>query len=315
MTQSIDLTDDEYRLILNIREKKKRNPDYVLWDFDDNLEKVLKYGKDVKDRTGVGCRVLSGVTSAIDISKRVPVPTRRATTWKSMLLEYLWFVSGSHNINDLNKMGSRVWDFWRDDQFTQANNFPEGSIGYGYGFNLIHFGGDIRDVENNPGFNQLDYVLDLLQNEPTSRRILFIFYRPDRADKNSVKLPACHVAYQFIPTPDNNGDLKHLNCCVYQRSSDAFVGNLSTNLQGAAFLTHMLARHCGMKPKTLTHFSANFHIYKDHIPLVEEYLKRDAPNSPVLRLNHKPSIYAYTADDFVLEDYHPLERQKVPIAI
>jgi thymidylate synthase len=88
-----------------------------------------------------------------------------------MLKEYLWFISGSHNINDLDRMGSRVWDYWRDDQFTMENDFPSGSIGYGYGFNLIHYGGDIRNVGSDPGFNQLEYVIDLLKNDPASRRI------------------------------------------------------------------------------------------------------------------------------------------------
>jgi thymidylate synthase len=142
-----------------------------------------------------------------------------------------------------------------------------------------------------------------------------MFYRPDKSDSNSVKIPACHVAYQFIPEPDETGALKKLNCCVYQRSSDAFVGNLSTNLQGAAFLTHMLAQQVDMKPAKLFHFSANFHIYENHLDLVKEYLSRETPNSPILKLNKKNSIYDYTADDFSLEDYAPLAKQIVPIAV
>jgi thymidylate synthase len=61
--------------------------------------------------------------------------------------------------------------------------------------------------------------------------------------------------------------------------------------------------------------SANFHVYNDHIDLVKEYLNREAPNSPILKLNPKPSIYDYTADDFVLEDYHPMPKQNVPISV
>jgi thymidylate synthase len=171
MSTDFELSRDELELIQAHRKSKGRNPDYVLWDFDDNLRKVLTDGYDIHDRTGVGCKVLTGITSRIDISSRIPVPTRRATRWQSMLKEYLWFISGSHNINDLDRMGSRVWDYWRDDQFTMENDFPSGSIGYGYGFNLIHYGGDIRNVGSDPGFNQLEYVIDLLKNDPASRRI------------------------------------------------------------------------------------------------------------------------------------------------
>lgn len=315
MTDFGVVSPEEYNIIEKLRKEKQRNPNYVLWNFDDNLEKVINEGFQFSDRTGTGCKVLPGVLSTVDISKRIPVPTRRATVWKSMLKEYLWFLTGSHNINDLNKMGSKVWDFWKDDKWTEQNGFQQGSIGYGYGFNLLHFGGDIHNVEQNPGFNQLDYVVNELKNNRTSRRILFIFYRPDKADSKSVKLPACHVAYQFIPESDETGALTKLNCCVYQRSSDAYVGNLSTNLQGAAFLTYMLAQQCDMIPNKLYHFSANFHAYNNHIDLIKEYLGRDAPNSPILKLNKKPSIYDYTVDDFILEDYNPQPKQVVPISV
>lgn len=309
----MEITPEEYDLIL--KHRQVRNPNYVLWNFDDNLARVLKDGHNLNDRTGVGCKFLPGILSTVNISERVPVPTKRQTAWKSMLKEYLWFISGSHNINDLNKMGSKVWDAWRDKEFTDKNGFEDGSIGYGYGFNLIHFGGDIHNISSNPGFNQMDYVINELKYNRTSRRILLIFYRPDKASANDVKLPACHVLYQFIPEPDETGELNNLSCCVYQRSSDMAVGNKSTNLQGAAFITYMLAQQCNMNPKSLYHFSGHGHIYNNHLNLVEEYLNREAPNSPILKLNPKNSIYEYTADDFVLEDYNPLPKMNFPIAV
>lgn len=310
------ITDDEEKqLIERFRQEKNRNSNYVLWNLDDNMNKVITTGFQMTDRTGTGCKYLPGILSTVDISKRIPVPTRRATAWKSMLKEYLWFLSGSHNINDLNKMGSKVWDFWKDDKFTSENGFEQGSIGYGYGFNLLHYGGDIHNIEANPGFNQIDYVINELKNNRNSRRILFCFYRPDKSSSKDVKLPPCHCVYQFIPEPDSNGNMVNLSCCVYQRSSDSFVGNLSTNLQGASFLTYMIAQQVGMKPSNLYHFSAHFHVYNNHIPLVEEYLKRVPTNSPILKLNKRDSIYDYTVEDFILEDYSPLEKMSVPISV
>lgn len=289
------------------------NPNYVLYDFDNNMKKLIDSGMFLMDRTGVGCKFLPGVLSTVDISKRVPVPTRRKTAWKSMLKEYLWFLSGSHNINDLNKMGSKVWDFWRDDEFTQKNGFEDGSIGYGYGFNLIHYGADINDPSS--GFNQLDFVINELKTNPASRRILFSFYRPDKSDSKSVKLPPCHMVYQFIVEPDENGVLNKLSCCVFQRSSDSFIGNLSTNLQGATFLTYMLAQQVGMTPSKLYHFSAHFHLYVNHEAGLNEYLSRPAPNSPILKLRKRDSIYDYCAEDFELVDYLPLEKINLEVAV
>lgn len=295
--------------------KLEKNENYILQNFDDNMKKVLENGFELMDRTGVGCKYLPGILTEVDVSKRVPVPTRRKTAWKSMLREYLWFISGSNNINDLNKMGSKVWDFWRNDSWALKNGFEEGSIGYGYGTNLIHYGCDLNDMENNPGFNQLDYVINELKNNRNSRRILFNFYRPDKSGKDDTVLPACHNQYQFIPEPDENRELKKLSLCVTQRSCDSFIGGLSTNLQGATFLLYMICQQVEMKPSKLYHFSGHFHLYKNHEEGLKEYLSRDCPNSPILKLNKKDSIYDYTADDFELEDYEPLEKINLEVAV
>lgn len=293
----------------------EENPNYILHNFDKNMKDVLENGFELLDRTNVGCKYLPGILTKVDVSERVPVPTRRETNWKAMLKEYLWFLTGSNNIKDLNKMGSKVWDFWRDDEWALRNGFEEGSIGYGYGTNLIHFGCDLNDMENNPGFNQMDHVINELRNNRNSRRILFNFYRPDKSGKNDTVLPACHNSYQFIPTPDSSGELNDLSVCVTQRSCDSFIGGLSTNLQGAAFYLYMICQQVNMKPKMVYHFAPHFHLYKNHENPLREYLSRSCPNSPILKLNKKDSIYDYTVDDFELEDYQPLPKMKLGVAV
>ena len=84
------LTSDEKKFIENIRQIKE-NKDYVLMEFDQNLLKVIEEGYPMMDRTGTGTRYLPFVSTKINISERVPVPTRRKTSWKSMLKEYLWY--------------------------------------------------------------------------------------------------------------------------------------------------------------------------------------------------------------------------------
>ena len=308
------LTSDEKKFIENIRQIKE-NKDYVLMEFDQNLLKVIEEGYPMMDRTGTGTRYLPFVSTKINISERVPVPTRRKTSWKSMLKEYLWFLTGSDKIDDLNKMGSKVWDFWRDEKWAVSNGFDPSSIGYGYGPNLIHCGGDITDLENNSGFNQIDYVINELRSNPNSRRILFSFWRGDKVNKKDVVLNCCHIIYHFIVTPNELGDMKDLSCCVYARSTDAFVGALSTNLQGASYYKDMIAQQVDMNPKEINFISGNFHIYNNHIPLVREYLSRKIVNSPKLKLNKRNSIYEYTADDFILEEYEPLDKMNVPISV
>jgi thymidylate synthase len=303
----------ERNIITQHRIKSQRNKDYILWDFDDNMKRVADTGFSMMDRTGTGCKYLPGVTTTIDISKRVPIPTRRKTSWKSMLKEYLWFLTGSDNIDDLNKMGSKVWDFWKDEEWATKNGFDPSSIGYGYGPNLIHAGGDLLDYDKNPGVNQIDYVLNELRTNPSSRRILIDFWRADKI--HSQKIPACHTVYQWIVAPNDDGELKDLHCVMYCRSQDLFVGSLSTNLQGGTFYTYMLAQQVGMVPKTLTHCAGHAHVYNNHIDLLNEYYDRVPTNSPILHLTKRDSIYDYTTDDFIIEDYNPLPSMKVPVAV
>lgn len=305
---------------LEIIKNVEPNPNYILREFDENLAKIMDYGYDMEDRTGTGCRYLPGITTTIDISKRVPVPTKRATKWKSMLAEYLWFLTGSDRISDLrNKFNSKVWDSWQKSEWAKSKGLSEDSIGYGYGPNLIHYGAeinndnDIRPLIYNPtleGFNQVDHVINLLKTNPNSRRILWSFFRPDKQGAENVVLDPCHLIYQWIPEPD-----KKLSCCVYIRSNDMFVGALSTNLQGAAFYTYMLSQICGFTPSKLIVMSAHAHIYRDHFPFVQEYLSRKEVDSPILQLNKKDSIYDYNLEDFELSEYNPLEKMKIPISV
>lgn len=290
---------------------KEKNPNYILREFDENLARVMDEGYDMEDRTGTGCRYLPGITTTIDISERVTVPTLRATRWKSMLAEYLWFLTGSDRISDLQKMGSKVWDSWAKPEWAEENNLPEDSIGYGYGPNLIKYGASLHKLDGPPyGFNQIDHVINLLRTNPNSRRILMSFFRPDKQGPENVVLDPCHLIYQFIPEPGNR-----LSCVVYQRSSDSFVGNLTTNLQGAAFYTHMIGQQTGFTPSKLIHTSGHFHIYNDHFSFVEEYLAREEVPSPILSLNKKDSIYEYGLDDFSLAEYNPHPSMKIPISV
>ena len=77
---------------------------YILNDYDANLNKILETGFDINnDRTGVGTRCLFGLNTIVDVSSgRVPILTKRKVAFKSILLEILWYISGSSNISDLS---------------------------------------------------------------------------------------------------------------------------------------------------------------------------------------------------------------------
>lgn len=286
------------------------NDNYVLEPYDELLQNVLAHGFDIHDRTGVGCRFLPGRSMKIDISKRVPILTRRKTNWKSMLGEYLWFLSGSDKISDLrDKFNSKVWNFWENKEWAEEKGYDPSSIGYGYGPNLINYGGNIEDdfSSHKSGVNQMQYVLDELRENPNSRRAMVSFWRPDKL--NDTVLPPCHVLYQWMVYDGK------ISCSMYCRSQDLFVGTGSTNLQGATFYTYMIAQQLELKPDKLFWHAGHAHIYHNHFGGVLEYLSRPVPNSPKLSLLKKDSLWDYGVDDFVLEDYNPLDRIKVEVAV
>lgn len=282
--------------------------------YDDALKNIVDNGFSIDgDRTSIGTLCKFGLSTEYDISERFPIMTKRAVAWKSIVKEVLWYISGSSNINDLEAMGSKIWTAWKSDEFTMKHGLPNGSGGYIYGYNLIHFGANIHDP-NDKGFNQLDYVINTLKDNPKSRQACFTFWRPDT--NHMARLPACHAFYSFIVSPDENGEMKDLSCHVFQRSCDYPIGVGMGNLMTGAMFTYMIAQQLGMKPKTLYHSGSHCHVYKNALDQTKEYLSREnPPPSPILKLNKKPSIYDYTVEDFELVDYQPLERIKFPIAV
>jgi len=285
---------------------------YILTEYDRNLADILHTGFNINDdRTGVGTLNLFNLSTTVDISKRAPILTKRKVAWKSVVKEVLWYISGSHSIKDLEDTGCGLWTPWKNDEFTTKHDLPEGSGGYIYGHNLIHFGADVGD---SGGFNQLDYVIDTLRANPASRQACFTFWRPDT--NHMAILPACHAFYTFIVSPDEEGNLTVLNCHMFQRSNDYPIGVGMANLLTGTIFTRLIAQQLGMSVGKLYHTGAHCHIYKNAIGAVTEYVEReDTPESPILTINPRDSIYDYTIEDFEVSDYNPLPAIKFAIAV
>ena len=111
-------------------------------------------------------------------------------------------------------------------------------------------------------------------------------------------LPPCHVLSQFHVVGKNK-----LVCSMYQRSADIGLG-LPFNIASYAFLTHILAHHCGLKASELIHFIGNAHIYEDHVNALEEQLNNEPELYPLLKIKEKKEkIDEYEMEDFEVIDY------------
>lgn len=295
---------------------------YIVQPYDDALEYILKNGIKKSNRTGVNTLSVFGLQTRYRIDENFPLITKRKLFPKSIFAELLWILSGSTNVKDLEAMGSKIWSSWRNEEFEKRNEYVEGDLGPIYGYQLRHFGvpyvgkfllSESEDTqkllkEHSGGFDQLEYVVNELKTNKLSRRILFSYWNPPQVTTDQARLPPCHMT--FILNVDNEDRLSGM---LVQRSGDYPIG-IPFNIAFYSALLYMLSLECNLKPYELVHSVADAHIYENQIEAVEEYLSRPEIPSPTLRLVKK-SITEYTLDDFIIENYHPLEKITIPVEI
>ncbi len=276
------------------------------------LEKVLTNGTKREERTGTGTISLFGEQMRFDISNTIPVLTTKFVPWKSCIRELLWFLSGSTDATILQKQGVKIWDGNSSREFLNArglDHLPDGDIGAGYGHQWRYFGAPYstcKDNYNGKGFDQIQFIINELKNNPTSRRIFMSAWNADAID--DMALPPCHVSAQFYVEFDKEGN-KHLSCQMYQRSVDTFLG-CPWNIMSYAVLTHVLAKLTDMKPKELIMCLGDVHIYCNHIEQVKEQLTREPYPFPTLLISDTvkdKKLEELSIDDFQLlgYKYHP----------
>lgn len=280
---------------------------YILQDYDKTLENILNNGIRKSTRTGVDTLSLFGVQCRYRIDQYFPIPTRRKIFYKSIFAELLWMLSGSTNINDLNKLGSKIWDFWRDSDFEKKNGYEDGDLGPIYGHSFINFGGDYKGSN---GFNQVDYLIDELKSNKYSRRALISLWDPRVMTTDKVKLPTCHYTFQVLV--DNQDRLTGI---LTQRSGDWLPG-VSANVYFYSAFLYMIGQQTGFTPYELVHNVADAHVYINQLDSAKEYLLLPEINAPELKLQKKANnIFSYTLEDFVIENYNPGPMVKIPVAV
>jgi thymidylate synthase len=203
-----------------------------------------------------------------------------------MVIENLWFLSGDLHIGLLKKHGCKFWDHWADE---------EGYVPSAYG----NFWRKFPVHDENEFNDQVRYVLDTLQKNPNSRRMVISAWAPGNAQTS--KLPPCHLLFIFNVQYDENNEPR---LCVHltQRSCDVALG-VPYNIAGYSFLLHLFAHLSGMKVGTFGHSLVDAHIYTkkangtmeeyDHIPGLKKQLQREIGILPQLTID--PSIK--TLDD------------------
>lgn len=264
----------------------------------DLLAKILREGEAKSDRTGTGTRSLFGHQMRFDLSQGFPLVTTKKLHWKSIVHELLWFLRGDTNIAYLKENGVGIWDEWAN-----AN----GDLGPVYGKQWRSW-----EAPEGRAIDQISDIVQEIARNPFSRRLIVSAWNP--ADLPKMALAPCHCLFQFN-VRDGAAGVRRLDCQLYQRSADAFLG-VPFNIASYALLTHMVAHVCGLTPGDFVHTFGDAHLYVNHLEQARLQLSRAPRPLPRLELNSSTkSIFDFRYDDIVLDAYDPHPAIKAPIAV
>jgi thymidylate synthase len=249
---------------------------------------------------------------------QIPILTTKKTAWKTCLKELLWFIRGETDNKLLQAQGVHIWDGNTTREFLDSRGlhlYPEGMIGPGYGYQWRNFGasyncftGKAIDGIEHPfnGVDQLQQIIDALKDpkQRTSRRLVMTAWNPKQLDQ--MALPPCHIFCQF-----NVHDGNKLSCSMYQRSCDEFLGQ-PINIASYSFLTHLLAKHCGLEAYEFVYFMGNCHIYENSVDACKLQLTRKPYKFPTVSIKQvRENINDYQVEDFEIHNYQCHEAIKV----
>jgi thymidylate synthase len=156
-----------------------------------------------------------------------------------------------------------------------------------------------------------------LPKHSAGRRIILTGWNVAQLDEMS--LPPCHTLAQWYVSSNTDESGKHyLDCKLYLRSNDIFLGN-PFNVAQYALLTEMLANVHGLTARHYHVTVGDAHIYSNHVDQVAEQLTRPIIyKAPKLHIADCPiprtSILDIRTDDVSLIGYESYDAIKAPIA-
>jgi thymidylate synthase len=268
------------------------------------IDSILETGTWDEGRNGKTKSVFGGMMRFSLKGGKIPILTTKKTAWKTCLKELLWFIRGKTNNNLLKDQNVHIWDANATPEFQNSRgleHYSDGELGPIYGHQWRHFNakweGDDADYTGD-GVDQLQQIINQLKDPTTrnSRRIIMTAWNPCQLAE--MALPPCHILCQFNV---HNGN--QLSCALYQRSADALLG-LPFNIASYSFLTHLIAKHCGLEACEFVHFMGNCHIYEEHVEGAQMQITRNPHEFPTLAIKQvRENINDYEVGDFEVRNY------------
>jgi len=292
--------------------KYRRNIDHINEAEEQYLaimKKIITDGGSYQTRNG-NTKAIFNQHLKFDLSKGFPMLTTKKIFSKGIIEELLFFLRGDTNANHLIEHGVKIWSANTSRDFLDKNglDYQEGDMGPMYGYNWRHFGAEYQGMNHcsTEGFDQIEYCLDLLKNNPFSRRILMTSYDPTNA-KKGVLYPCHGISILFNVSHDHK-----LHCMMTQRSADFFLG-VPFNIASYALLVRLFCEvinnddtYFGPKftPGELVINMGNVHLYENHFSQAIRQVLREPKLFPELIFKKKIiSLTEITSDDIEIKNY------------
>lgn len=258
----------------------------------------------------------------------------------------------------------RVWRDWDNGERFITNHRTPGKIDRSMTDNqIIDYIVNTCDIEPGGNVDQIAKVIRSLKEKPQSRRHMITAVDP--ANDDNLALYWCHSLFQFNCRPltddqrrqyvidhffgeenayviSGSGNVNweqvetefgaipkyYLDCQMYQRSADVFLG-VPFNIASYALLTHIMAKICNMIPGEFIYTFGDVHIYDNHWDAVTEQLSRTPTKLPKLKLSEKVNwdypiknkvhnidelLKYLDFNDFEIENYNPQPKIKAKLS-
>ena len=212
------------------------NISYTANSLDDAFEYwyniLSKNSNEEESRDGnVVGEVIGATTIILDPTRNIMKSKIRNLPMRYAIGELLWYLSGNNKLDAIRNYTSN-WDRMSDDGETVNSN-------YGY------------CIQSKYGFNQLDFIIDKLKEDPNSRQAVIHIKEPNDSPSKDVN---CTVCLQFVIREDK------LYMITYMRSNDLWMGFTYDVFQFTC-LQICLAMKLNLGIGTYTHIAGSLHLY------------------------------------------------------
>lgn len=155
------------------------------------VKEVMERGTRKPNRTGIDTISTFGIHYNIDLRAGFPLLTTKHVSWKNIVIENLWFLSGRTDVGILRQHGCKFWDAWAD----ETGKVPSAYGNFWRQFPVHRTVKDLfdNDVELGHFNDQIAWLVNELKANPMSRRMVVSAWAPGNAQAS--KLPPCHFAW------------------------------------------------------------------------------------------------------------------------